>query len=523
MNFINEFIASFQSGSIAGYVLTGMYAVILVLALVGALKGLTRGTVRQVVRTLTVAASAVVSYILCLKIFPFISQQLDGKTFGEALEALKMGKLLDYLKDYKEVIAGLDAETAEYLTAIPLSVVVLPMIFVGAFVVISAIMMIVHALLCAVLGANGKRANPISRLLGFIIGAGQGAAVGALLLIPVVSISVFAKNAMAEIDDGSDLKAVYTAYAETEAESDLVGLIRQCGGDYVMKGFNTLNIDGEDVDVSESAKSVFVSYSKLSALKGVDFKQLTKSEQDVIKEVSDIICDDHYLATVFAGILRNGATVIKSNPNLIPADNPTVNELLGEFLTIFETTTATDFSADLRTIENVYFILCNTGVLNATASGEQDSVINAMNVKDPETGKTVVEQVVGELEKNPHTSRLVSTMARFAISVMLDNLSDEAKEVMEIYDNMKESLQEDVLSLKRDDFATDEEYADKVAENLTDVLAENGIELPPEVSENMADYIVENIDTLAGVDLADADIDSILLQYFASAAAGVTP
>ena len=85
-------------------------------------------------------------------------------------------------------------------------------------------------------------------------------------------------------------------------------------------------------------------------------------------------------------------------------------------------------------------------------------------------------------------------------------------EVEVSYESVKESVNE-VLSVKREDFTTDEAYKTVLTATLDKALTDNGIELEEEIVSGIADHIDENYSDFVG-ELTDEEFNDILLEYF---------
>ena len=85
-------------------------------------------------------------------------------------------------------------------------------------------------------------------------------------------------------------------------------------------------------------------------------------------------------------------------------------------------------------------------------------------------------------------------------------------EIEVTYEDVKESVS-DVLAVKKDNFATEEEYKEELSKTLDNALTDNGIELESEVVDGIADYIDENYSDFIG-ELTDEQFNDIILEYY---------
>ena len=66
----------------------GIWGLVGLLALCGALCGLSNGISRQTIRLITIAASAVISFFICIGIYPVLFKWLEGKTVSQLIAKL---------------------------------------------------------------------------------------------------------------------------------------------------------------------------------------------------------------------------------------------------------------------------------------------------------------------------------------------------------------------------------------------------------------------------------------------------
>ena len=132
-----------------------IYGFVAVLALFGALAGLWRGFLRQTVRTTTIVISLVASYALLSIGYGYFDRFLDGKTMADVEGWLRSSRIITPDVDLSWIY-NFDVHTAELILKLPLSLVLMPIIFVACFVVISFVMVIAHKIVCAVCGFGVK-------------------------------------------------------------------------------------------------------------------------------------------------------------------------------------------------------------------------------------------------------------------------------------------------------------------------------------------------------------------------------
>ena len=185
-----------------------IYGIVGVLAIIGAFIGLGRGIQKQTVRTVTVIAAAVISFIAVSYLSTTLFAELSGMTIHDVVEILIEKGVLAADTD-TSLIENLDMKTAELVIALPFGLVVTPLLFVICFILLSAILMIVHVIICALCGFKSHRNTFVTRFFGFILGLLQGAAVAGLLLMPIIGIGNMAKVQYSPVTVGIANRALH--------------------------------------------------------------------------------------------------------------------------------------------------------------------------------------------------------------------------------------------------------------------------------------------------------------------------
>ena len=70
------------------------------------------------------------------------------------------------------------------------------------------------------------------------------------------------------------------------------------------------------------------------------------------------------------------------------------------------------------------------------------------------------------------------------------------------------------VSIKKDEYETEEEYVGAISDSLNSTLVDNGIELDKALVDDMAQHVADNFGDKEN--LSDEEIDSIILSYYAA-------
>lgn len=219
MTIVKYYTDLFAKGSIGAYIAIGALGLVALFAFLQALIDFGRGTSRSIMRLITVAGAAVLAFF-ATKIVgrAFIADQTVASVLPVGIEQL--GPILK-------------ASLAEVL---------LPIVFVVLFLVFSAVLVIVHKLLCGILGFSYKRNNALTRLFGMVVGALHGALTAVIVLFPLFVCMGLYADAAAALDAKSSVVAVYEDYIEATVESPLYEYPMQYGGEFVKGEFSHATI-----------------------------------------------------------------------------------------------------------------------------------------------------------------------------------------------------------------------------------------------------------------------------------------
>ncbi len=493
---------------------TAFIGIVMLLGIIGAIKGFGRGISRQVVRSLTVVASGIISFILTKLTYTKISERLDGKTVADIERFLINKGLLSGAQNFGW-LHGFDVDTLELIFAIPMSLIIMPALFVICFVAVSSAMLIVHGILSALFGFKKHRNNFFTRLLGMVLGLIQGVAVAGLILMPIIGICSSASDSviqlnedMSESESAAMLSEKYDSYIAPTAKSPVFTLYEKYGIKLLYTKISTVDIGSKSTDMTLLIPGGAKIACELSGLKGADFKNLTHENESSIDRIFDTVEGNDYLTEVLASLANDISHAYTNGTFDLEVGEP-FKSVIDSAVSIFHTADRTNVNTDIDTVKNVFFILSRDGVLNSFDSGS-DAMLDVLTKRDP-SGETTVNRIVSTINSNERTKPLVTLITKISVTVMSQKagISDDA---LMTYDNIKAGINEDILSIKKEDFATEEEYAAEVSLALDNTLKENNITLEKEIVDTMAQYVTDNYGDID--EITDDEANDILLSYY---------
>ena len=498
-----------MNGITIGWILTGLFIII---TLIGVGNGITRGVGRQAIRTSTLAVSVLLAFFATASSASKLSSFCEGKSLGEALMSLDLHRSLsDKLLD---TLFCFDAEVAEQLLAIPLRVLLLPFVFLAVFALIAIISLLIYIVLSKLFCAPGGRISKASRITGALLGAVQGIIIGAMLILPVASLADLAADTNDRLLEkhGGDAEGVafcefYDKYLEGIDENLLIRAVNTVATEPICNGFANIKIDGEQVNLRDTAAHLITAYEDVSSLGEFNWISPTPEERGELRVIITELSDDVYLSSVLSGTLRGIATALDKGIVDLKLDEPVLG-LARALMQVFTTLDAESLRLDVATFLDVYDLLAGEEVLTAMTEGGTDAVASALIAKDT-AGQTVIIRIVDTIEENERMKPLLTVLVKLSLSVMMNDIGIENGAA--IYDGIKAGLAA-VIAIDKSAYGTDAEYREAVSESLNATMLEHGISLHPDVIDGMADYVADNLSDTT--EITDDEIYATIFSYY---------
>ena len=376
-----------------------VYGIALLLGGIGAIIGLLRGACRQTVRFITVIVSAVLSFLACLAIFPAIIDYLDGMSMQDVVNMVGAG----LEEPIQKIILSIESSLIGDVLTLPLAFLVMPLVFVILFVLISFIFLLVHKAVSGALGFSRRRNNALTRMGGAALGFFQGVIVTAILLIPLSGTLSTAEFSIAKA-----CEAYPTANNALELEDSFNKNFGSMVKNPVMQlsagmssvtynAWSKVKVDGDEIDVRETVDTAVDMIVLLGEISDCDFNSFTPEQKEVVRALTSDAYGNRYLAILFSGFLRSFAAMIDDGAIAITFEDP-VGGFVEHFIAIFATSNKENLDDDVRTLENVIFIVSDDGAIKTMKEApekmfEKFTAIGA-------DGHTLLGRIQLELEKN---------------------------------------------------------------------------------------------------------------------------
>ena len=522
---INYYVELLSRNDIAAYVALGMAGLVLVLGLIGFVKGATRGIGRQGVRTVTVVISAVLSYFATRNMLPLLVDFFEGKTMLEMMKQIKVDGLFELNEKLTALFANIDTKTMEEILNLPLAVFVLPLCFAIIFIIISAMMLLIHICVSGILGYIKERNNFFTRLLGALLGLVQGVLVAAVILVPVTGITNVVNEAKSRSEEPNAVITFADKYLCEVSNSPIHKTITKFGGEKLFQSLTTIPMDKEHIDARESVYNILHIMEEWQKLGEANLSEMNEEQQAHLTEIVDTIGEDPSISTSIAALVRSMLATPEVRESILAKFDEPFRGFFNEWISVLAQCNKDTLREDMDTLLDVLIIMAEHDVLEAFMAHDSEAMKEALTRND-ENGENVITLLVNRFNENDRTAPLVVTLARLSLTLMAgDESLNLDEESLDTFNNVKEGLTESVLTLDKSSYGEDTEaYINDVAEALDTTLTENGITLDDGVIDTMAQYISDNNELISELEtMDDATLTNILIQYYLAHPEVVTP
>ena len=490
-------------------IMYAVYGVIGGLAAFGALLGLARGLFRQTFRLVTIGASALVAFIATRSVMPEVVAYLNETPLEELIASA--GVPLE--QGITELIGSFGNEIATYVLALPIALIVAPLIFILAFVAVSAVAWLFHKIICGIFGFTRKNNNFITRIFGAGVGAVQGAAVALILLMPVFGLLNVAEVAVTDIKenhpDSAYTEVISAAYDEAFGELNNSSIYKVAAAFpiTVYKSYQEIDINGHKINTLDVVTTAANIYVQIGDLDGSDLASLTAEDKAVIDGILETVEEDYYTRVLVSGALHVVAYTIDTGELDISFEgaDAQIETLISDIIKILATSSPETIPEDLETFKQVYYLLSDAGILSL-----EGDLFEAFLATD-ENGQTIMSRLNNALVSNPRTLVICKDLAEVAMTIVLSSTGFDEVVAPETVENVKNTLNE-VISIKKEDYATEEEYKSDVQNKIDESLKENDIALEPEQVEKITDFVIEQFE--GKEEVSDADMMNFMSEYY---------
>ncbi len=497
--------------AIAGVVILCLFLLVIIFKMLG---GMRRGTWRQLVRTGMVVLAAVASYIAA----EYMSNHILGSTENNIKTVENLIPMLEaYVPGIGDIIRNVllsfDGEIFETVILLPATVVFIPILATVIFFVINLILKVVRAILIKIF--HFKKAKKNSQRLGGALLAG----VEAIVWIIMITLSITGLLSLVdraydesvgshrEIETG-EVTEFFEEYIDPFADNPAFAFIESLGSSGLADGIATVKIDGEKVNMRDETISISkIVMLEIPMLKDMDFTALSEDNKVGISNLINGLCDSKYMSTLFVGTLQSASSVFKLDAFSLLTKEGEFSDFFNNLIGYLEGVSTSTLSEDLQTIKSLYFTISDSGVLKEMANGNNDII--GLLQEQHKAGDNTINALVSILQSNKRTASLVKSVTESLISSLVN--VDLGNGATVTYDSLKEGMN-NVLTVKPENYESEDEYMEALSGTLDDTLNNYGIELEKEVVDSIAEFIDDK--ELNTEVFTDEDFTDVLLHYY---------
>ena len=514
MNFFEYIDRMKEMGTPVATVAVALLCLFLVFIIIKMLGGMRRGSWKQLFRTGTTLLAAIISYSVAVMLSNSIMGSTDFESIADLINFMEnnfpgSGEILT------QTLSTLDSEVFEYVIILPATIVLLPLLCTVIFLLINLILQIVRNILIKIFGFTATKSNS-RRLGGALLGGIEAIIWMIIVTLPITGILGIADSACEgalDSDSGQDeeLRATYTEYIFPFTENPAYTFIDALGSQALSDGIATIELDEVKTNLREEILYLTqIGMVEIPALEGADFGALTEENKLSLNNITAAIDRSPFVASVVAGLVQSTSGLI--NGDSLPLDKEgDYAAFFTALLDFLEGVTRGTLAGDIKTITEVYYAISDSGVIKELEEcGDAD--LMAVLQEKQRAGDDTIPEIIAILRKNPRTAPLVRAMSEALLSTLSTGVTLPDGTTVEVsYDSLKEDMQ-DVLSVERGDYATEEEYIGAISDSLDCTLRDNGITLDGEIIDSIAEYIGSEYEG-AG-ELTDEQFNDILLNYY---------
>ena len=497
--------------AIAGVVILCLFLLVIIFKMLG---GMRRGTWRQLLRTGLTVLAAVASYIVAI----ILSNSIIGSTENniktiENLIPMIEGYIPGIGDIIRNVLLSFDTELFDQVILLPATVIFIPVVATLAFLVINLVLKIVRAIIVKIF--KFKKAKKNSQRLGGALLAVIEAVVWIIMVtLPITGVLILVDRAYDESvgsrrsDNAAEITEFFDEYIDPFTENPAFTFIESFGCASLADGIATVDIEGEKVNLRNETVSITkVIIFEIPMLKGIDFSNLNEENKVGINNLINGLCESRYMSNLFVGTLQSASSVLNLDIFSSITEEGEFSGFFSSLIGYLESVNTDTLHEDLDTIKNLFYTLSDSGVLKELMNGNTDII--GMLQEQHKAGDNTINELVSILQGNARTASLVKSVTESLISSLVN--VDLGNGVTVTYDTLKESMN-DVLSVKPENYESEDKYMEALSGTLNETLNEHGIELEKEVVDSIAEFIDDK--ELNTEEFTDQDFTDVLLHYY---------
>lgn len=509
-NFVDYVRDMWTLGTAPAYVSLGIIAAFAFIVIWQAVRGWQRGFFKEIFHTAFTFLAAVIAYFVTAFLWSKSLSILDGQTVESILATLG----ITLPENIGNALGVFDMQVIEYILLLPIGVIAMPFAFMMTFFVLNLIFKLLYVITVGVLHIPYPQSKA-AELPGFIIGMLEGMLVAFMILLPfadVSSISTDAYHMMQETREErgleeTDAEKLLVSYAVPLEKNPVVKFINSFGGEKLLDKFASFEDGNGGMNMrDEYASMVKLTFLDFASLHDTDWMQLAPHHKLAIEDIVDSIDDSRYKTEILSEVLGCIGQLIGADGAL--GTNGASSDIVLALFSVFNGLEADELNDVLIVFEEFYFHLSDEGILKSFENGDTESLVQMFTSVDAD-GKSNLTKMTDILKKNNRTALLSTQITKLSMSA-LSGVAGMDAEVEAKYESVKSSFTEALSEI--DTSKPKEEQVSDMSDTIKTSLADNGMTIEPEVADEMAEYVIDN---LSGKEtLTEEEFNDALLYYY---------
>lgn len=442
--------------SIASIVLLVITILVVLLKMRGGAK---RGAYRQPIHFAAVLLAAITAFIATVLFTRTVIGMFEGKELGQVIAEFEATTGITIDGEIVDTLSGFDADLVAYVLAIPLAFIA-PIIFLLVYIVAAILFAIVRSIVVKACKIP-RRIDTKGKTIGAVLGAVEGVVVMALVLLPITAILRLGVPVLNTVEiDNKEFNEVADGVTDFY-ESPVIQFVSFGGGELLADELSTVKVNDSKFNLSnELTVGVEIGYKLTALLENAEGGITAENEQE-IKEIISLLRQSDFLPAILSGAMNIVAdTLDELMPDMDGEGDmdAMLDKLMADLKTFLNTSTPATVIDDIDTFANLYLLLSADDVLNLISENPEEAF--AKFTEKDANGDTLISKMIGTLASNHRTNTLIATLNEISVSLMLSSMGVTG-DTAEVYEELKGGIN-NVVSVKKDDFATEEEYKEEL-------------------------------------------------------------
>lgn len=442
--------------SIASIVLLVITILVVLLKMRGGAK---RGAYRQPIHFAAVLLAAITAFIATVLFTRTVIGMFEGKELGQVIAEFEAATGITIDGEIVDTLSGFDADLVAYVLAIPLAFIA-PIIFLLVYIVAAILFAIVRSIVVKACKIP-RRIDTKGKTIGAVLGAVEGVVVMALVLLPITAILRLGVPVLNTVEiDNKEFNEVADGVTDFY-ESPVIQFVSFGGGELLADELSTVKVNDSKFNLSnELTVGVEIGYKLTALLENAEGGITAENEQE-IKEIISLLRQSDFLPAILSGAMNIVAdTLDELMPDMDGEGDmdAMLDKLMADLKTFLNTSTPATVIDDIDTFANLYLLLSADDVLNLISENPEEAF--AKFTEKDANGDTLISKMIGTLASNHRTNTLIATLNEISVSLMLSSMGVTG-DTAEVYEELKGGIN-NVVSVKKDDFATEEEYKEEL-------------------------------------------------------------